>query len=136
MEPFEYHVTGRDPLYIVVTPIGVALFCGALLMAAPWWVLLLWGLCAALLVWRYFLNPKAGMTLDENGLHVYQDDQAHFFTLDEIEHVRIRYESENPDFVRLYLRDGTGFTMPRDSTPASRTLRKQLTRFGISHDPA
>ncbi|MEL6596473.1 MAG: hypothetical protein AAFQ47_11080 [Pseudomonadota bacterium] len=136
MTPYEYHVTGRDPFYLIVTLFGIACVAGAAYMGAPWWVLAIWGLCAVLLVWQVYVNPKAGMTLSGKGLRVYQGKNTRFFKLDEIEHVRIRIESEGPDFVRLYLRDGTSFTMPSDSVPGSGKLRKQLALFGISHDPA
>ena len=136
MTPYEYHVTGRNPFYLIATLITVTLVAGAVVMGAPWWVLVLWGLCAALLVWRVVVNPRAGMSLDKAGLRIYGEGRSHIIALQDIVEVWITYESDGPDGVRVHLKDGTSIKLPAESYPSSRKLRAQLARFGIAHNAA
>ncbi|WP_224823343.1 hypothetical protein [Cognatishimia sp. MH4019] len=135
MEPFEHHVTGRDPFFIIMTLIGVAMVAGAVMMDAPWWILAIWGLSAILLVWRTYTNPKSGLTLDAGGLHYYGDGIAGSIELADIARVEIIYETDGPDLVLVHLTDGERVSLPRESYPVSHKLRTQLARFNIIHNP-
>ena len=136
MEPYDYHITGRDPFFLVIALISVALFAGAVMMDAPWWILTIWGLCAILLVWRLYLNPKAGLTLDGQALHFYGEGRAQSIAFRDIAQVEIILESDGPDLVTVHLNDGQQVSLPKESYPTSHKLRAQLARFGIAHNPA
>ncbi|MEL7212433.1 MAG: hypothetical protein AAGK92_07215 [Pseudomonadota bacterium] len=134
MKPYDYHVTGRDAYYLIVTLIGVAMVLGAIVMDAPWWILAIWGSGAILLIWRFYLNPKAGMTLDGSGLHYYGEGQTGFITAQEIDRVHIIAESDGPDRVTVHLKEGGVIILPQESYPTSGRLRAQLARFDIAHN--
>lgn len=131
MEPFEHHVTGRNAYFVVVALIFALVVSGAVLMGAPWWILLIWGLAAIGLIWRYYLNPKSGMSLSGDTWRSYGDGTEQTTALDNIAMVRIVGESESADVVVLELKDGAQITLPEESYPSTDRLSAELEKRGI-----
>lgn len=132
MDRFEYHVTGRDGYYLVVSLIAIFAVFGAVLMQAPWWILVLWGAGAAGLIWRYYFNPKSGMVLGGHTWRFYGAGRKAVVPLEDIVRVQITTESDGADQVRLHLNDGIEIELPEESYPATHKLVAQLDQRGVA----
>jgi hypothetical protein len=122
----------REPYYLAI---GLALVCVHLARGADTPAALLavtfLSLFVALMMWRAFRHPPAGMEIAEGEWRIFRGHSQWSVPLREISAVRVMIQRDAPALLALVLKGGRTEFLPPELRPAIGPLAAHLARFGI-----
>lgn len=132
MAPFEYVSQGRNPRTIIALAVAYVLLIGAVVVidAAPWLMGII-GLATLPAIWDLWMNPAAGVTLDDTTLRWFSGRRRAEVALEEITKVRFDARWDFSVRVSLVLDKDRKIRLPAEALPPRDAFDRALQDRGI-----
>ncbi len=129
--PFHYESKGRTAFHGALLALGIGMLALALVLTAPWFVILPLAAFAAMMAYLVLRNPRAGLAIDSGAIEFWHGRRHERIAVTEIAQVQIKRWSESVD-VAIHRHDGAVIDLPDRCRPAAESLTPLLESAGIT----